>query len=331
MCAELGFHAHDISSGMRRVVLDLDGEQVARVLGISPTAVSTRLHRALAKLERTGRIATLITQNVDGLHTRAGSSTVIDLHGRLDRIVCLACGERTHRVDLDARLEEANRGWRSEALAVNPDGDVDLPEADLMRSIRLFGEKVIPALGIEKMLDEGVPQSTLDRVAPGVKTSDVNNLFGALDRAIPGLGKVVRQNASVGVAAGIKALGKEAVLEGKNDEIGALPTDARQRTALLDRHRGQAPADLAHRIGRQRLDGDVHAPRVAEEGVRDGAADKAPYLAAFVRKLLRAMRKRPGSATTGSSLGQLTLTVMFRERKNTAAWSTAIARRRAVR
>ena len=76
-------------------------------------------------------------------------------------------------------------------------------------------EKVIPALGIEKMLDEGVPQATLDRVAPGVKTSDVNNLLGALDRAIPGLGKVVKQNANVGVAAGINALGKETVLEGK--------------------------------------------------------------------------------------------------------------------
>jgi hypothetical protein len=76
-------------------------------------------------------------------------------------------------------------------------------------------EKVIPALGIEKMLDEGVPQATLDRVAPGVKTQDMNNLFGALDRAIPGLGKVVKQNANVGVAAGINALGKEAVLEGK--------------------------------------------------------------------------------------------------------------------
>jgi hypothetical protein len=76
-------------------------------------------------------------------------------------------------------------------------------------------EKVIPALGIEKMLDEGVPQATLDRVAPGVKTSDVNSLFGALDRAIPGLGKVVKQNANVGVAAAINALGKEAVLEGK--------------------------------------------------------------------------------------------------------------------
>jgi hypothetical protein len=76
-------------------------------------------------------------------------------------------------------------------------------------------EKVIPALGIEKMLDDGVPQATLDRVAPGVKTQDVNNLLGALDRAIPGLGKVVKQNANIGVAAGINALGKEAMLEGK--------------------------------------------------------------------------------------------------------------------
>jgi len=76
-------------------------------------------------------------------------------------------------------------------------------------------EKIVPALGIEQMLEQGVPQETLDRVAPGVKTQDLNNLFGALDRAIPGLGKAVKQNANAGVAAGINALGKQAVLEGK--------------------------------------------------------------------------------------------------------------------
>lgn len=76
-------------------------------------------------------------------------------------------------------------------------------------------ERVIPALGIEKMLEEGVPQSTLDRVAPGVKSKDINNLFGALDRAIPGLGKVIKQNANAGLTAGINSLGKDAVLEGK--------------------------------------------------------------------------------------------------------------------
>jgi hypothetical protein len=87
------------------------------------------------------------------------------------------------------------------------DGELQMTVAGL--------EKAIAALGIEKMLEEGVPQATLDRVAPGVKTSDLNNLFGALDRAIPGLGKVVKQNANIGVAAGINALGKEATLEGK--------------------------------------------------------------------------------------------------------------------
>jgi len=76
-------------------------------------------------------------------------------------------------------------------------------------------ERVIPALGIDKMLEDGVPQATLDKVAPGVKTQDLNNLFGALDRAIPGLGKVVKQNANAGVAAGINALGKESELEGR--------------------------------------------------------------------------------------------------------------------
>jgi hypothetical protein len=88
-----------------------------------------------------------------------------------------------------------------------PDGELQMTVAGI--------EKIIPALGIEKMLDEGVPQATLDRVAPGVKTKDVTNLLGALDKAIPGLGKVVKQNANLGVAAGINALGKEAVLEGK--------------------------------------------------------------------------------------------------------------------
>jgi hypothetical protein len=87
------------------------------------------------------------------------------------------------------------------------DGELQMTVAGL--------DKVIAALGIEKVLDEGVPQATLDRVAPGVKTADVNNMLGALDRAIPGLGKVVKQNANVAAAAGINALGKDAMLEGR--------------------------------------------------------------------------------------------------------------------
>jgi hypothetical protein len=96
-------------------------------------------------------------------------------------------------------------------LGLNASGRID---GELQMTVAGL-EKVIPALGIDKMLQDGVPQATLDRVAPGVKTQDINNLMGALNRAVPGLGNVVRQNANVGVAAGISALGKEATLEGK--------------------------------------------------------------------------------------------------------------------
>jgi hypothetical protein len=96
-------------------------------------------------------------------------------------------------------------------LGLSPSGHID---GELQMTVAGL-EKVIPALGIEKMLEDGVPQATLDKVAPGVKSQDINNLFGALDRAIPGLGKVVKQNANVAAVAGINALGKEAELEGK--------------------------------------------------------------------------------------------------------------------
>ena len=96
-------------------------------------------------------------------------------------------------------------------LGLNASGRID---GELKMTVTGI-EKVIPALGIDKMLEQGVPQATLDRVAPGVKSKDLTNLFSALDRAIPGLGKAVQQNANVGVAAGINSLGTEAELEGK--------------------------------------------------------------------------------------------------------------------
>ncbi len=99
----------------------------------------------------------------------------------------------------------------SGTLGLSPGGRLD---GELQMTVAGI-EKLIPALGIDKLIDDNVPQETLDRIAPGVKTQDVNNLFGALDRAIPGLGKIVRQNANAGVALGINALGKEATLEGK--------------------------------------------------------------------------------------------------------------------
>jgi NAD-dependent SIR2 family protein deacetylase len=88
-------------------------------------------HRAVVQLQHAGVLSGIVTQNVDGLHTAAGAQDVVELHGNLDRVVCLDCGTVSPRAELDARLRAVNRAWRARVLAVNPDGDVDLPDEDL--------------------------------------------------------------------------------------------------------------------------------------------------------------------------------------------------------
>ena len=87
-------------------------------------------HRALAALEAQGRCSQLLTQNVDGLHQAAGSRAVIDLHGRLDAVVCLGCGALSSRADVQRRLAEANPAWAGLAAGAAPDGDADLEDRD---------------------------------------------------------------------------------------------------------------------------------------------------------------------------------------------------------
>ncbi|MGH8147896.1 MAG: NAD-dependent protein deacetylase [Rhodanobacteraceae bacterium] len=87
-------------------------------------------HVALAKLERAGRIHDLVTQNVDGLHQRAGSRDVIDLHGRLDVVRCLACNSPVDRDEFQERLRQANPGWNATLSRIAPDGDADLEGVD---------------------------------------------------------------------------------------------------------------------------------------------------------------------------------------------------------
>jgi NAD-dependent SIR2 family protein deacetylase len=82
-------------------------------------------HRAFAAWEAAGTLSRLVTQNVDGLHERAGSRAVIDLHGRLDVVVCLGCGRRTSRAALQASMAQRNAGWRAVAVTA-PDGDAEV-------------------------------------------------------------------------------------------------------------------------------------------------------------------------------------------------------------
>ena len=95
-------------------------------------------HRALAALERSGPLRGLITQNVDGLHTAAGSRAVIDLHGRIADVICTACGRRSPRAALQQRFAAANPGFvetAGDAVETAPDGDAELAATDGFRLV----------------------------------------------------------------------------------------------------------------------------------------------------------------------------------------------------
>ncbi|MEV7322043.1 NAD-dependent protein deacetylase [Streptomyces sp. NPDC093970] len=123
-------------------------------------AVPNAGHLAVAAFARHAHLSGVITQNVDGLHQAAGSEGVVELHGSLDRVVCLSCGTFSARGELARRLEAANPGFDPVAAGINPDGDADLTDAQvgdfrtvpcadcggvLKPDVVFFGEAVPPA------------------------------------------------------------------------------------------------------------------------------------------------------------------------------------------
>ncbi|MBX3099755.1 MAG: NAD-dependent deacetylase [Salinibacterium sp.] len=86
-------------------------------------------HRALVDLELGGIVDGIITQNVDGLHLRAGSQRVVDLHGSMDRVVCLTCGQYYARGGIADQITAGNPWLESpEAVELSPDGDVEIKD-----------------------------------------------------------------------------------------------------------------------------------------------------------------------------------------------------------
>ena len=90
-------------------------------------------HKALALLEQQGWLELLITQNVDGLHSAAGSVNTVDLHGRIDTVRCMDCDHRFARADLQHDLLARNPEWAQLYAAPAPDGDADLEGRDFSR------------------------------------------------------------------------------------------------------------------------------------------------------------------------------------------------------
>ena len=137
-------------------------------------------HRALARLESQGLVAQVITQNVDGLHQRAGSRAVIDLHGRLDEVVCLECGAVLTRAALQTELENLNPQLATQPATLAPDGDADLHDVD-------YGRFRVPECGdCGGMLKprvvffgESVPRPRVDEAVERLQQADALLVVGS--------------------------------------------------------------------------------------------------------------------------------------------------------
>ncbi len=182
-------------------------------------------HRAVAELERAGALTGIITQNVDGLHQAAGARRVIELHGSLAWVVCLECGSRTARHELDERLRTANAGFDQLALAPtpsNPDGDVELADEHVAR-FRLVGCERCGSDLLKPdvvFFGENVPRPRVDRCYALVEAGASLLVLGSSLTVMSGL-RFVQRAQRVGIPVAIVNRGVT-----RGDPLAALKLDA---------------------------------------------------------------------------------------------------------
>ncbi|MER7369576.1 NAD-dependent protein deacetylase [Nonomuraea wenchangensis] len=194
-------------------------------------------HRAVAALERHGLVSGIVTQNVDGLHQAAGADRVIELHGGLDRVMCLSCRERTPRAELDRRLREANPGWAATSDVINPDGDAVLTDE------QVAGFRVVDCTGCGGLLKpdvvffgENVPRPRVEECFAVVESARALLVLGSSLAIRSGL-RFVRRAAARGVPIAI---------------VNQGPTGGDADAALLvDAPLGATLTALAGRLGAQ--------------------------------------------------------------------------------
>jgi NAD-dependent SIR2 family protein deacetylase len=137
-------------------------------------------HHALRALEARGALSLLVTQNVDGLHRRAGSAKLVDLHGRLDQVRCLGCGALTERAALQSELLARNPGFARASARFQPDGDAELSDVDYDRF------RIVPCASCGGMLKphvvffgENVPQDRVQQAMSALEASRLLLIVGS--------------------------------------------------------------------------------------------------------------------------------------------------------
>ncbi|GLY65124.1 NAD-dependent protein deacetylase [Amycolatopsis taiwanensis] len=193
-------------------------------------------HRAVAALRTRGHLSGVVTQNVDGLHQAVGTSGVVELHGRLSRVVCLGCGRKSSREELDSRLRAANPVFEGSASRVNPDGDVDLAD-EQVRAFRLVDCSACTS-GVLKpdvvFFGENVPPARVQRCYRLIDNARALLVLGSSLTVMSGL-RFVRHAAKSG---------KPILIINRGETRGD-----RYANTLVDLPLGQALTDLARRLG----------------------------------------------------------------------------------
>ncbi|MFJ8046170.1 NAD-dependent protein deacetylase [Kitasatospora sp. NPDC096147] len=155
-------------------------------------------HRAVERLRRSGHVSAVITQNVDGLHRAAGTRDAVELHGGLDRVICLTCRHLSSRAELDRRLTELNGASAAPGADSQADGDAVLPDE------AVAGFRVAPCLecgGVLKpdvvFFGESVPMPRVERCFDLVAAGQLLLVLGSSLTVMSGL-RFVRRAAKDG-------------------------------------------------------------------------------------------------------------------------------------
>jgi NAD-dependent SIR2 family protein deacetylase len=209
-------------------------------------------HHALAAWERAGSVARLVTQNVDGLHQRAGHRDVIDLHGRLDVVACLTCRDRTSRASVQAAMAAANAQWNASA-ATAPDGDADIDPA----AIETFEPpRCTHCGGLLKpdvvFFGENVPNARYEDARDAVAAADALLVAGSSLMVYSGF-RFVRQAHDAGLPIAIVNRGRTRGDELANlkieGDVGTVLTEAVPPSLFELRRTGGSFADSSQRAG----------------------------------------------------------------------------------
>ena len=208
----------------------------ARFAGAGPNAG----HRVVAQLQRRGLVGTVITQNVDGLHQAAGSGDVVELHGSLAQVVCLACGARRHRTDVQQQMARENPDFTRHVQRVagdgsrvssqiRPDGDIVLDDAVVTgflapQCLDCGSDALKPDV---VFFGESVPRDRVSRCTGLVADSRALLVLGSSLAVMSGY-RFVRQAARAGIPVGIVTLGPT-----RGDAQATVKVDAPLGATLL--------------------------------------------------------------------------------------------------